>query len=222
MLPYTKEIYEVFSAIGDPKRAKAQSAYLRNQFDFFGMTSPVRREAQKEILRKEFLPPKSELHLLVRDMWNQPQREFHYLAQELAFKYARNFDKNEIQLFEHMATHHSWWDTIDYISPKLMASYFKKFPGQIKPYTQKWNRGKNIWLRRCAIIFQLHYKDKINPELLEEIITPNLGSKEFFINKAIGWMLRNYSRANPAWVVDFVERYPLNNLSKREALRIIS
>jgi len=221
MLGYTQEVFDVFAPMGDPMKAKAQSKYLRDQFEFFGMTSPERREAQKEILRKEFLPPKSELHILVKDMWSQPQREIHYLAQELTYKYARQFTLDDINLFEHMATHNSWWDTIDYISPKLMGSYFKKFPKETRPHIKKWNAGDNFWLKRCALIFQLYYKNDIDPVLLEEIILPNLGSKEFFINKAIGWILRNYSRVNPTWVMDFSERHTLSNLSKREALRLI-
>jgi 3-methyladenine DNA glycosylase AlkD len=78
-----------------------------------------------------------------------------------------------------------------------------------------------MWLQRSAILFQLNYKDKTDTDLLTYIINPLSGSKEFFINKAIGWALRNYGKTNPDWVIEFTERTTLSSLSLREALRLI-
>ena len=102
-----------------------------------------------------------------------------------------------------------------------MGSYFKKFPEQRAESVQKWLDSGNIWLQRCALLFQLKYKEEIDAKLLSHVIQSLLGSKEFFINKAIGWVLREYSRTNPTWVVSFVEVHTLHNLSKREALRLL-
>ena len=86
---------------------------------------------------------------------------------------------------------------------------------------KKWLESGNIWLQRSALLFQLKYKEDIDTQILSSIINYLLGSKEFFINKAIGWILREYSRTNPSWVVGFVERTALNPLSKKEALRLL-
>ncbi len=220
-MSYVDDIEEVFEARANPKRAAQQKAYLRGQFEFFGLTSPIRRELQKPILLKAYLPKKEELHPIINDLWKKPQREFHYFAMELLFKYYKTFDQDDMELFEKMAIQNSWWDTIDYIAPKLMASYLKNHPHQKFEYVDKWNATDNIWLRRCGLIFQLHYKNDMDPVLIEHAIKGNLGSSEFFINKAIGWILRNYSRQNPDSVIAIVDKYPLSNLSRREALRLL-
>jgi 3-methyladenine DNA glycosylase AlkD len=201
--------------------AAEQKAYMRNQFEFFGMKAPKRREIQKPFLVKTYLPPKEKLPHLIQILWAKPQREFHLFGQELVFKYIPQFEKDDMSLLEFMVTHKSWWDTVDYIATHLMGTYFKKFPEEQKPYVDKWLASNNIWLQRCAILFQLKYKSALNTQLLEHVITSLLGSKEFFINKAIGWILREYSKTNPTWVSNFVSQTDLHTLSKKEALKII-
>ena len=102
-----------------------------------------------------------------------------------------------------------------------MGGYCKKFPADKSHYVNKWLKSKNMWLQRCALLFQLKYKKDIDTTLLSLGINSLLGSKEFFINKAIGWVLREYSRTNPQWVISFVEDTELAPLSSREALRLL-
>ena len=203
------------------KIALEQKAYLRNQFEFYGLKSPERRKVQKPFLVKKYLPNIEELNTLVKILWGKPQRDFQYFGQELVFKYVKQLKKEDIDLFEFMVIHKSWWDTVDFIAVKLMGAYFKKFPKQRGIYVEKWLESGNIWLQRSALLFQLKYKEDLDTKLLSDTINSLLGSKEFFINKAIGWVLRAYSRTNPKWVVEFVEKTALNPLSKREALRLL-
>ena len=203
------------------KIAKEQKAYMRNQFEFYGIKTPLRREIQKPFLAKSYLPPKTDIEEIIKTLWNKPQREYQFIAQELVFKYTRQFDKNDIALLEFMITHKSWWDTVDYIAVKLIGAYFTRFPEQLDNYIDRWLASGNIWLQRCCLLYQLKSKDKIDTQRLQYIIQKLLGSKEFFINKAIGWVLREYSRTNPKWVRNFTENNALANLSRREALRLI-
>lgn len=198
-----------------------QKAYMRGQFDYFGLKTETRRTLQKPFLDKNHLPNKEELEQLIKILWNKPQRDFQLFGQELVFKYIRKFELSDIELLEYMASHKSWWDTVDYIAYKLMGSYFIKFPEQQQRYVDLWLDSNNIWLQRCALLFQLKYKEDLNTELLANSINRLLGSKEFFINKAIGWVLREYSRTNPQWVLDFTNQTDLAPLSKKEALRLI-
>jgi len=154
-------------------------------------------------------------------LWHKPQRDYHYFAQELLFKYHQHFEKKDITIFEFMAVHNSWWDTVDFIATKLMGTYFKKFPENRKIYVEKWLKSNNIWLQRSALLFQLKYKERLDTQVLAAAINSLIGSKEFFINKAIGWVLREYSRTNPQWVLDFVYNTNLHSLSRREALRLL-
>lgn len=210
-----------FQKSANSKIAAIQKAYMRDKFEYFGIKTPQRRIIQKPFLVKEFLPQKGEATQLVKSLWLKDERDFHYVAQELIFKYSKQFEEKDIALFEFMVTHNSWWDTVDFIATKLIGSYFKKFPENRKTYVDKWLQSNNIWLQRSALLFQLKYKEELDTKLLAYSINNLLGSKEFFINKAIGWVLRDYSRINPRWVSDFVAKTTLHSLSKREALRLL-
>lgn len=219
---FIKTLESEFERQADLKIATEQKAYLRNQFLFYGLKTIVRRTIQKPFLSKTYLPPKKNLEGLVKVLWNKPQREYHYFAQELTRKFIKQLEEKDIILFEFMVTHNSWWDTVDFIAPKLIGAYFKTFPEQRDPYIKKWLDSNNIWLQRTCIIFQLLEKEKTDYEFLAYIVRSLLGSKEFFINKAIGWALRDYSRTNANWVEDFANNTDLHPLSRREALRLIN
>jgi 3-methyladenine DNA glycosylase AlkD len=150
-----------------------------------------------------------------------PQRECQYIAQEMAHRVIRKPAEADLQLFEYMVTEKSWWDTVDFIAANILGRYFKNHPDAILPAVEKWLASGNIWLQRSAILFQLKYKSELDTALLAATISPLIGSKEFFINKAIGWVLREYSKTNPQWVVNYCEQTDLNGLSKREALMVI-
>lgn len=221
MNDYIPTLLKVFKLNTNTKIALEQSAYLRNQFEFFGIKTTERRALQQTFLANEMLPDKKELGGIISALWKQPQRECQYFAQELAFKYLKQIEIQDIQLYEYMVVNQSWWDTVDFIATKLMGAYFKKFPEQRAIYVKKWLKSGNIWLQRCAILFQLKYKKETDTTLLSDTINILLGSKAFFINKAIGWILREYSRTNPEWVINFAENTALSPLSKKEALRLV-
>ncbi len=221
MNDFLKTLEQEFEANADHKIAEGQKAYMRHQFDFYGIKATKRRELQKPFLVKSDLPALAELHQLVKTLWQKPQREYQLFAQELVFKYTKQFSINDISTLEYMVTHKSWWDTVDYIAVKLIGPYFERYPEQLDTYLEKWLASDNIWLQRCCLLYQLKRKDKIDTTRLSMIIQRLLGSKEFFINKAIGWVLREYSKTNPKWVKDFVAKNDFAKLSEREALRLM-
>ncbi len=218
---YVSQLEEDFKKQGDRNIAEKQESYLKNQFELYGIPTPLRKETQKPFLLKNNLPLKSELTKITEELWAKPQREFQYFAIDLNRKYLKKIEFQDIELFELMITNKSWWDTVDLIATNLVGTYFKLFPEQIFPVTEKWMDSGNMWLQRTCLIFQLKYKEEIDNKLLSDYILLLKDTNEFFINKAIGWILREYTRTNPQWVIDFVETYELSNLSKREALRLI-
>lgn len=222
MKNYIRTLQSEYERNADAENAVGQKAYMKNHFEFYGIKTPIRREIQKPFLARESLPPKKELEELVKTLWLKPEREYQYFTQELTYKYHKQVEKKDVALFEFMVVNKSWWDTIDFIAPKLIGEYFKKYPEQRDGCVKKWIASDNIWLQRSSILFQLNYKDNTDTEFLAYVINSLLGSKEFFINKAIGWILRNYSKRNPDWVIEFTNKTNLHNLSRREALRLIS
>ena len=221
MIEFINTLEIEFEKHKNAKIALEQKAYMRHQFQFYGLKATVRREIQKPFFIKEYLPQKSEIEHIIKTLWEKPEREYQHFAQELAFKYVKQLELKDINLFEFMVTNKSWWDTVDFIANKLMGEYFKTFPNQKEKYVTKWLKSNNIWLQRSALLFQLKYKNKIDTVLLSSTINSLLNSKEFFINKAIGWVLREYSRTNPNWVIEFVNNTELSTLSKKEALRLL-
>ena len=221
MIEFINTLEIEFEKHKNAKIALEQKAYMRHQFEFYGLKATVRREIQKPFFIKEYLPQKSEIEHIIKTLWEKPEREYQHFAQELAFKYVKQLELKDINLFEFMVTNKSWWDTVDFIANKLMGEYFKTFPNQKEKYVTKWLKSNNIWLQRSALLFQLKYKNKIDTVLLSSTINSLLNSKEFFINKAIGWVLREYSRTNPNWVIEFVNNTELSTLSKKEALRLL-
>jgi 3-methyladenine DNA glycosylase AlkD len=221
MTEYIKTLEIEFEKKKDPTIASEQKAYMRNQFEFYGIKSTARREIQKPFMAKNYLPNKEDLNNIVTILWQKPQREYQLFSQELVSRYAKIFEKQDIELLEYMVTNKSWWDTVDFVSYNLMGQYFKTYVAERKACVNKWLESNNIWLQRSALLFQLKYKEDLDTHLLSLVINNLLGSKEFFINKAIGWILREYSKTNPKWVMDFTSKTDLSALSNREALRLL-
>jgi len=197
-------------------------AYMKNQFDFLGIKSPERRELIKPYLTRSALPPKNELWPIIFELWEMPEREFQYVAMELFSRYNRMVDKNWIGHYEYMITHKSWWDTVDFIAATLAGNYFRQFPERIPEVTNRWMQSGDIWLQRSCILFQLKYKAQTDTVLLTSFLLPLAESREFFIAKAIGWALREYSKTDSEWVRSFIENHELQPLSRKEGLKRIS
>ena len=192
--------------------------YMRNQFEFMGVKKPVQTQIFKQHLKNS--PPADYLSL-ANEMIEMEHREFHYLAMVLVIQMKKNWDEQIPEWVEKVARKYPWWDMIDVLAPKILGPYFLENPDQKDKYVDRWMNSGHIWLQRLCIIFSLEYKQKVDTEYLASVMLPLAGSKEFFIQKAIGWMLRQYARTNPAWVRSFVENNPLAALSKREALKRI-
>lgn len=195
---------------------------MKNKFEYLGIKSPDRRLIGKSFLSKESLPPVEQIWPIIHVFWDLPEREFQYFAMELIAKYKKSVEKDWIKNYENLIVSKSWWDTVDFIASTLVGDYFKLFPDMIENVTRRWMKSGNIWLQRTCLIFQLKYKDDVDTELLTSFIKELYVSKEFFIAKAIGWSLREYSKRNPEWVLDFVQKNTLQPLSKREAIRRIN
>jgi 3-methyladenine DNA glycosylase AlkD len=219
MHEYIKPLADLFEASGNAEYAFRMKKYMKGQFEYFGINSPKRREIQKLFLAQNGLPEKAQLDDIIKNMWQLPEREFQYTCMEILGKLSNKAEKERIDLYEYLVLNKSWWDSVDFISSNLVGVHFQKYPELMIPYTEKWMNSANIWLQRTSLLFQLRYRNNTNLDLLTDYIQRLQGSREFFINKAIGWILREYSKTDPNWVIQFVKKHQLANLSKREALK---
>lgn len=222
MHTYTRLLKKFIEPHADPLKAAPMKKYMRDQFEYLGIKSPQMTKLHKEFIAERGLPPLTELDEIVRDLWGLPQREFQYLALGLIGGFEKKVDEDFITTLEYLITTKSWWDTVDTIAGHPVGTMFKRFPAVKKTYLKKWRKSENFWLRRTTLLFQLGYKEDTDFELLCDLVRENLGSDEFFINKAIGWALRQYAHTNPEPVRKFVKATKeLSPLSRREALKNI-
>ncbi|MCB0655549.1 MAG: DNA alkylation repair protein [Saprospiraceae bacterium] len=217
---YLEDLKKEFEIQGDPERAQGQMAYMRHQFEYYGLRAPEWTAIVKAYYREHGIFSGEELKDFVVLCYNEDHREIHYASIEMVQMAQKKKDPELTGLLEWIITHHSWWDTVDWVS-KLVGIQFRHFPDQINPVTERWIYGKHLWLQRAAIIFQLLYRDKTDQDLLFRYILHVKDSKEFFLQKAAGWALRNYSRVNPDAVIEFTAQNQLAPLTRREALRLI-
>ncbi len=149
-----------------------------------------------------------------------PEREFQYLAIDYMEKVKDLFTPEDMENIEKLLTTKSWWDSVDAIN-KVVGHIVMKYPQTKEDVILKWIKSDNIWLNRIAIIFQLKYKEKTDTVFLSNAILYNCETTEFFINKAIGWALREYSKTNKEWVKEFIDNNNLSKLSIREGSKYI-
>ena len=217
---YLTKIKKIYAANADPTIAKGAKAYLLNQFEFYGIKTPLRRKICKDFYKVNPIKDHNELSRLIKECFDEPQRELHYFAIELLGHHHKIWSKKTIPLIEWMVTHQSWWDSVDSLNSFVISKFFIQFPDEIELTTSKWNQSSNKWLQRMSLLFQLTYKKKTNTTLLTKYIEHCELEEDFFIRKAIGWALRAYAYTDTKWVIQFVKTHPqLSNLSKREALK---
>jgi 3-methyladenine DNA glycosylase AlkD len=219
MHPYTTSLKTLLEKNADPTQAPAMKKYMRDQFEYLGIKSPTMKEVMKEFITANGLAPIKELDVILRELWALPQREFQYAATGFLSRREKELPSSFIKTIEYLIVTKSWWDTVDTISGGTLGVHFRRYPDVREKTLAKWRKSDNLWLRRACILFQLNYKQETNFPLLCEIICENLDSKEFFINKAIGWALRQYARIDPKAVKKFVKATPLHPLSQREAMK---
>jgi 3-methyladenine DNA glycosylase AlkD len=216
---YLNSLHKKFKAASDAEKSEWMKGYMLHQFDFYGVQAVLRKEIGKTHHLQNQIKTAAELELIVKECFSLPQRELQYFAIQLFALHKKSWTVSSIKIMEYCLLQKSWWDSVDGIASDWLGPYFKMFPEQIVPITSKWNRSKNMWLQRSSIMFQKAFKKNTDTTLLSKYILHCASSKEFFIQKAIGWALREYGKTNPAWVKKFVKENQLAPLSVREALK---
>jgi len=213
------ELRQILTEYAQPEKKEGMQAYMKNLFPFLGVSATARKAAFKQFLTLWHPQNKQELKQWIVVLWNEPEREFQYFAMEFISKYIKWFDHSDIPFIKELILQKSWWDTVDMLAGSYLGNILIKHMHALPQIIEEFTGDTNMWVNRSAIICQLKFRDKTNTDWLEFSILPHMNSKEFFHQKAIGWALRQYAKSNPNWVIDFVRKYPLKPLSKREALK---
>ena len=207
-------------ATKNPEKAGPMEAYMRHQFSFLGVAGP-----ERNALYKKYFPEAKKTKIIDWDFvdtcWEKEPREYQYVAANYLKTMQSYLTEDDLPKLMRLVVTKSWWDTVD-ILDRVVGSlvYDKPELGEI---ILQWSLSDNIWLRRVAIDHQLLRKEKTDVQLMEKVLLNNLDQTEFFINKAIGWALRDYSKTNPEWVASFIEKNKerMAELSIKEASKYL-
>ena len=214
------EIKKLFEEQSDEENAISMSKYMRNLFKFYGIPTPKRKAIYKDLLKEEKKSKKIDWDFLDK-CYEDEHREFQYLVSDYLIAMNAFLTYEDIPKIKKYIKSKQWWDTIDFLDRVIGEIGLRD--NRVDDLMLDWSKDDDFWIRRIAIDHQLCRKEKTNTELLEKIIDNNFGSDEFFINKAIGWALRDYSKTNPLWVKEFLNKYQdkMDNLSIKEASKYI-
>tara|TARA_R110000868_G_scaffold108031_1_gene295157 strand:+ start:3400 stop:4074 length:675 start_codon:yes stop_codon:yes gene_type:complete len=222
-MSFISQLENTFQENSHAENAFAMAKYMKYKFIFFGIKTTERRRLFTEIWKENKTEVTANARAIAVILFEKKEREFHYCAIEILIKELKEkYQPEDIDLIKKLITTHSWWDSVDTISKYLLGQYLVEFPEYIDSISTKFSNSENMWLNRSIILFQLGYKTKSNFNLLKKICLQHQDSSEFFIQKAIGWSLREYAKTNPEAVKNFVAVANLKTLSKKEALKNLS
>ncbi len=212
----------LFESARNPTRAREASAYMRNQFPFYGISSPNLRLIAREAVSDESASSEAAVRTVVLGCWKRPEREWQYFACGYLRSSLRTLSGDFLPTAERLITMKSWWDTVDTLAAHTVGPLVRGDSGLVARM-DSWIDSDDIWLARAAILHQLGYRSETNADRLFDYCLRRADESEFFLRKAIGWALREYSKTDPRAVQEFVHEHDdrLSSLSKREALKRI-
>ena len=215
-----KRIKVIFEQNSDSEKAAAMAKYMRDLFEFYGIPTPLRRRLARDLIKEDLKGRDIDWEFLDK-CYMDSHRELQYLVCDYLSAFGGVLTYEHIPMVKKYIKIKPWWDTVD--SFDMIVGNIGLTDPRVDRLMLDWSTDEDFWLRRIAIDHQLCRKEKTNTRLLEEIIVNNLGSREFFINKAIGWSLRDYSKTSPEWVRSFIGKYSdrMDKLSIREASRYL-
>jgi 3-methyladenine DNA glycosylase AlkD len=222
MTPLATEVLDrlvrVYGGARDPERAPAMAAYMRDQFPFLGIQSPVQRVLAREVLADLPRPAEDDLRAVAEACWALPEREYQYFACGLLRRHARACSAGFLETARFLVVTKPWWDTVDMLAAHLVGPLVSAHPA-LAAAMDAWVTDKDMWLVRTAILHQLRYKERTDAARLFRYCTRQAGHHDFFVRKAIGWALREYAKTDPVAVRAYVAGHRLAPLSTREALK---
>lgn len=205
----------------DPELARQMESYMRNKFKFYGLKTPERRKSYHDLIKLEKANKKIDWKFLDQ-AWVDEHREAQYFVCDYLIALEKYLKFEDIDHIFNYVNSKQWWDTIDSLIKPIGNIGLRD--DRVSDLMLVWSKDDDFWVRRVAIEHQLLRKDKMNVELLNAILENNLGNSEFFINKAIGWALRDYSKTNPDWVKNFISKHhtEMATLSIKEGSKYLS
>lgn len=211
-----------FRELGTDARARGEKAYLKSALDFHGVTQPIIRAAARDWCREHPELDRASLIASVRGLYATSFHDLRSAGIALLERKARLLEAEDADFLVELVRRSGNWAHVDWIAAKVLGGLVAREP-QLLAKLPRWGKDEDFWVRRTALLAQL---DALRSgggdfELFAELARPMLEEKEFFIRKAIGWVLREASRRRPELVRDFLLAHAAraSGLTLREASR---
>ena len=217
------QMKNIFMKHANVENGQAMKKYMKDRFLFYGIKTPERKELVRKVKSQYGEPLETQWSKVSKEaFYGKFPREIQYAIGDLLRPKAHNkISKTFLPTVEELIQVKSWWDTIDWLSPKIAGGILLRYPEEKERFPDQWIRSENKWLIRSALLFQLSYKNKMDTERLREYCLRHKKSQEFFVQKAMGWVLREYSKTNPKWVRDLLGKHEFPKLTVREGSKVL-
>ncbi len=223
---FREKLVSQFADLGDPQRAQYQQSYMKTEMLFWGIRTPEVRKIVSTLISEYQIETAEKWDELIEYVWdNASRREEWYAAIEILNhqKFKQWVLPDHIVLIEKMVVEGAWWEIVDPIATHGVNRMLLNKQEETERILLDWAQAGNIWKRRAAILTQLLSKKKMDWNLQQEIMGHSLLEKEFFLQKAIGWVLRQYSRTDPQRVMDYFTQNEgrMSPLAQKEGMKLI-
>lgn len=209
---------------GDPTRAEQEKRYLKSEREHFGVTVPGIRAAVLGVTGGYPEPTRSQLRAVVERLWDRPAHECRFAAVELLEHFDRLLEPADMDLLERLIREAGTWALVDGLAASVTGALVERHPG-LGSVLDAWARDPDFWIRRSALLALLLPLRRGGGDFdrFTRYADGMLEEPEFFIRKAIGWVLREVGKKRPELVRDWLlpRASRASGLTVREAVKYL-
>ena len=207
--------------MGTPDRAQNEKRYLKSDLEFYGATVPAMRRVVRDAMRSQPLDH-DDVIALADLLWSVPVHERRMAAVDVLEFRVGLLGADDIVFVEHLLRESRTWALVDGLAISVVGQLVLVDPPAARAL-DRWIGDADFWIRRAALLALIAGIRAGTPDLsrIAEFSDALLEEREFFIRKAIGWLLRELAKKDPNWVVSFIEprRDRASGLTVREATK---
>jgi len=220
-----RELVQDLEAAGSRPRAEQERRYLKSHLTFLGVPVPVIRRQATAFARGHGHLDRPGLRRLTQALWSTDVHEARSLGIAICERRIDVLRPADLTWLIALVNRANTWAHVDWLAIKVIGGLVARTP-RLEAKLPAWARHRNFWVRRTAVL-ALH--DQLiagagDFDRFARIAASLLDEREFFIRKAIGWVLRSTARKTPARTIAFVERHAseMAGVTFREATRNLS